>query len=658
MIKDPAPLARLCRRQLRMYRMAYTVLVLITVAISWFDFRNDIKDLRHSVESSFQERFLSLNNRLENTTYYVRALGQQYLLGKETPVGLPLHQLESHLVQSSTHFQLSNKEYYNRPWSFFGAGEFEADNAEYLQEANAALKMADLLVSAPLVEPAAVQAFYHNPDAGFSFIYPPLDWHDFQPGPRDGEVRYRLINSVLRPPQVWLQQGAEAYWTRPYLDSRAQDLRVSYLQPVNSGGRYPALVGADVTLDFLERFVSPLEGPASTLSVINLQPPVQLLASGRQLDDDPDAPLFDDGQLLQLHEMAASRTRKLERMDGDLVMLRQFEHAPWYFVYSSSPLAMLDELRWQLVVNISVVLLVAIIGAVTDRFIRARFTRPMEQVEMDLVVQRDELSRALDDLELAKSELVQSEKMSALGSMVAGVSHEVNTPMGVVVTAVSHLREQMTRMQYQFKEQRLSPGQLEQALEDGLKGLDLIQFNTDRAVHLLQSFRQVAADQTQGERRRFLLAEYIQKVLDSIQPRFRDSQVELQFHYDRDVEIDSYPSAVAQAVINLVLNAQKHGYEAGQQGTIRLVLSFDDHSQRARLKVQDDGCGMSAEVAAQVFDPFFTTARAAGGTGLGLSISYNLAAGPLGGKLSLETRQGFGSSFTLELPFQAPVNIS
>ncbi|GAA5218561.1 HAMP domain-containing sensor histidine kinase [Corallincola platygyrae] len=655
MVKDPAPLARLCRRQLRLYRLGFTVLVLITIAISWFDFRNDIKDLRHSVESSFQERFLALNNRLENTTYYVRALGQQYQFGKESPVAGTLQDLESHLQQSATHFQLDTHEYYNRPWSFFGAGQYQQDNDEYRSEVNAALKLADLLVSSPLVEPAAVQAFYHNPDAGFSFIYPPLEWHEFQPGPRDGEVRYRLINSVLRPPQVWLQQGAEAYWTRPYMDAMAQDLRVSYLQPVNSGGRYPAMVGADVTLDFLQRFVSSLEGPESNLSVINLQPPVQLLASGRQLSEDPNAPLFDDNQILQLHEMAATQTRQLESLDGELVMLRQFDHAPWYFVYTASPVAMLQELRWQLIVNISVVLLVAVIGAVTDRFIRAKFTRPMEQVEMDLVVQRDELARALDDLELAKSELVQSEKMSALGSMVAGVSHEVNTPMGIVVTAVSHLKEQMTRLQYQFQDQRLSSEQLETALKDGLKGLDLIQFNTDRAIHLLQSFRQVAADQTQGECRRFLLAEYIQKVLDSIQPRFRNSPVSLQFHYERDVEIDSYPSAVAQVVINLVINAQKHGYDAGQEGEIRLRLSFDDHGQRARLKVQDDGRGMSEVVVAQAFDPFFTTARESGGTGLGLSISYNLAAGPLGGKLSLESRPGHGAAFTLELPYQAPL---
>jgi signal transduction histidine kinase len=172
----------------------------------------------------------------------------------------------------------------------------------------------------------------------------------------------------------------------------------------------------------------------------------------------------------------------------------------------------------------------------------------------------------------------------------------------------------------------------------------------------LQNFRQVAADQTQGERRKFLLAEYVQKVLDSIQPRFRNSQIQVHFHHDRDVEVDSFPSAVAQVVINLVLNAQKHGFDSGQQGAISLQLSFDDYSQRARLKVKDDGRGMSQEVASQVFDPFFTTARSSGGTGLGLSISYNLAAGPLGGRLSLETRQGEGTCFTLELPYQAPEN--
>ena len=271
----------------------------------------------------------------------------------------------------------------------------------------------------------------------------------------------------------------------------------------------------------------------------------------------------------------------------------------------------------------------------------------------DQKLEHEALVLAHQELRLTKDQMVQSEKMAALGALVAGVSHELNTPLGNAVTAASTLQDER-KLFVKKLEEGLTRSGLKAFIETVAEAGDLIERNLEKANALIHSFKRVAVDQSTFNRRPFDLGEVVHEIVLTMSPTIKRTPIEVSVNVAPGLMLDGYPGALGQALMNLINNALIHGFEGATTGHI--AISADSPSPGwVVLTVSDDGCGMTPDLQQKIFNPFFTTRLGKGGSGLGLHIVFNVVSGLLGGTVTVESSSGKGSSFHMKLPFSAPV---
>ncbi|WP_448204902.1 PAS domain-containing sensor histidine kinase [Azospirillum sp. sgz302134] len=272
-----------------------------------------------------------------------------------------------------------------------------------------------------------------------------------------------------------------------------------------------------------------------------------------------------------------------------------------------------------------------------------------KKAESELRAAKEEAETALGRLRDAQQTLIRTEKMAALGSLVAGVAHEINTPVGNATTGASQLGKEIAELERLFQEKKLRAQDLQKFLRDAGEACNLILSNCQRAAHLVQSFKQVAVDQTGGERRVFDLREYLDEILLSLRPRLKHTPHTVAVECPPDILVDGDPGAFSQIITNLVMNALLHAFDDGRAGHI-LIRGRQLPDDRIEIVFRDDGKGIPKDIQDKVFDPFFTTKRGGGGSGLGLHILFNLVTGSLGGNVELESVPGEGTAFHIVFP--------
>ena len=261
-------------------------------------------------------------------------------------------------------------------------------------------------------------------------------------------------------------------------------------------------------------------------------------------------------------------------------------------------------------------------------------------------------ARALQDLRQTQESLLQAERLASLGSLVAGVAHEINTPVGIALTSASVLKEATDELQQALVTKGVRKSELSRYLATAAESARLIMNNAYRAAHLIHSFKQIAVDQTSEERRPFALKHYVDEILSSLQPKLKNLPLRVLLDLPEEIVLDSYPGAFSQVITNLTLNCVEHAFDEDVAGEIRISARQD--GPNLELRVQDDGKGIAADVLDHVFDPFFTTRRGQGGTGLGLNIVYNLIAKQFCGAISVSSTEGQGTCFTIRMPCNTP----
>jgi len=257
----------------------------------------------------------------------------------------------------------------------------------------------------------------------------------------------------------------------------------------------------------------------------------------------------------------------------------------------------------------------------------------------------------ITDQKLAEKELVQTEKLASLGGLVAGLAHEVNTPIGVGLTAATFMEEKVSDISKQVAEESLTRRGLDDFLDLAGQSSRIIVSNLHRASDLVRSFKQVAVDQSSDELRTFKLVDYLEEILLSLLPQTKKTPHTISVSGDRDIVLTSFPGALSQIITNLVLNSLIHAFEEGETGEIRIESTLS--GQNAHIRYSDNGKGVSAEVLNRIFDPFYTTRRGSGGSGLGMHIVYNLATRKLGGSVVCESVPEEGISVHITVPLSA-----
>jgi len=268
----------------------------------------------------------------------------------------------------------------------------------------------------------------------------------------------------------------------------------------------------------------------------------------------------------------------------------------------------------------------------------------------DLTVANESLRQTIGQLREAQQQLVESEKMAALGGLVAGVAHEINTPLGVGVTASSHLDAEARRLGVLIDNGQLKRSDLDAFQRVARESTQLILRNLQRADKLVKSFKQVAVDQSSEQRRTIDLRQYLDEILTSLHPALKKTRHEVVVTCPAGLSFETYPGAIYQIVVNLVMNSILHGFEGMESGHIRITATPGEGV--LTLVYEDDGRGMGEETRRRVFEPFFTTRRGEGGSGLGLHIAYNLATQVLRGTITVESAPGQGVRFTVRFPVE------
>lgn len=274
----------------------------------------------------------------------------------------------------------------------------------------------------------------------------------------------------------------------------------------------------------------------------------------------------------------------------------------------------------------------------------------------ELVTQRTE------QLRLVQEELIQADNLAALGALVAGVSHELNTPLGNALVAATTIRDSAALLDRELERETLSKDMLETEVQRVNDTALIIEKTLGRARDLVGNFRQVAVDRQSEKKRRFNFDHIVRETLATLQPTLKKTPFEISLELDADVIIDSYPGAVSQLVSNLVENAIKHGYEGRSRGTItlsslvvdrRLKESGSSGSRKIIFKCRDDGAGIPEKHLKKVFEPFFTTKFGKGGSGLGMAICYQLVTEALKGSISISSVVGNFTEIQIEIPLVA-----
>lgn len=270
------------------------------------------------------------------------------------------------------------------------------------------------------------------------------------------------------------------------------------------------------------------------------------------------------------------------------------------------------------------------------------------KTETTLINTNKDLKNSIIELSKARDRLLDAEKMASLGALSAEVSHEINTPIGVSITSISYLSDIVAKLQLDISEQKLSKRAIEGFIGNAQQSIALLLNNLNRASELIVSFKQVAVDQTNDKIRLINIGKYLDEIIQSLHPKLKKTNHTIKIHCDKNIEIYSHPGAIAQIIINLIINSILHGFEHINRGEIVIDVRKDE--QRLHIDYQDNGVGVTEAQLTRLLEPFYTTKSDSGGTGLGTHIINNLVTDTLNGNIKVSSPPNKGLFYSIDFP--------
>jgi signal transduction histidine kinase len=271
-------------------------------------------------------------------------------------------------------------------------------------------------------------------------------------------------------------------------------------------------------------------------------------------------------------------------------------------------------------------------------------------LERKVTERTEDLQTSMLQLKQTQQQLIESEKLAALGGLVSGVAHEVNTPLGISVTAASIIQESIDDLYRQFESESLTTTQFKELMARLNDSNAMLVNNLSRAAQLIKDFKQTAVDQVSESRIQFGVYQVLSSLLASLHPETRKIPVEPQLTGDSELVMNSLPGVLTQIISNLVLNSVNHAFTTQQSPEIN--ISFEQDGEEVVFQYRDNGTGIDKSLHQKIFEPFFTSKRGKGGSGLGLYLVFNLIQPKLKGSLQVESELGQGVHLTFRLPSQ------
>lgn len=551
-------------------------------------------------------------------------------------------------------------------------------------------------------------SYYYDAEEVLTFLYPWLSYKDllaatetntmddaldviYQAG---GTYPLKLVNPRANPSKTKV-------WTTPYMDAGGKGMMVSLLAPVYHGERFIGSVGTDITLSVLDTILTKRPLDIGRLVIVDSKGLVVGDSKGALKDITNSVSQNGILTLMSIGEAHRILHSELQNVDGGYWVSFMLPDSPWRLVLEITDAEIaqhvFDNLKPNLIMaTFFTALLIFVVlyqhwnfsqpalrlaqfvedlprketttlPEVPNRwrewFLRAAkreddrrnyiatIKRQTDDLEQRVNERTVELEHTLETLKATQEELIRSEKLSGLGSLVAGVAHELNTPIGNAMIVASSLKDFNQQFVESTKE-GLRRSALDSYISKSTESSDSIERNLRRASELISSFKQVAVDQSSYQRRVFDLQEITHELKVTMLPSLSRQKIQLETECEESIKMDSYPGPLTQVLMNLLSNAMVHAFSDQEHKTITIRGYLED--QHAVVTVTDNGHGIATENQSKVFDPFFTTRLGQGGSGLGLNIVYNLVTGLLGGSIQVTSEPDKGSCFTLTLPLNAP----
>ncbi|MBU2897754.1 cellulose-binding protein [Vibrio hepatarius] len=662
------------------------------------------------LEHKALEIMVALNKTLSVSFDHVDKMQNGIQSAYQYPALIPSQSALSFLEQS-TRGSVKNAPWENLPLKMrkeLGQLYVRTNIRDYSFDLRALLMIVPEIVSTHSQHKDFQWSYYYDGEQALTYLYPWLSYRDliaatetenmdqaidviYQAG---GTFPLDLVHPDENPERANV-------WTTPYMDAGGKGMMVSLLAPVYVQERFIGAVGTDITLKLLDTILTKQPISIARLVVIDEQGLV-IADSGGSLLSSTEV-VTQEGVLKLVSEGEAHQVRHgyLHNRDKGYWSSYLLPNTPWRLVLEISE----DELSGHIFEVVSPHLIMATIftalllfvvlyqhwhfsqpamrlaqfveglpdnhnlsipriperwhywfeRAATTENDRREYLQKTKQQTIELEHRVDErteeLQKALEVLKATQEELVRSEKLSGLGSLVAGIAHELNTPIGNAIVVASSLKE-FNHIFIQSTKEGIRRSALDTYIEQSGQSADSIERNLKRAAELISSFKQVAVDQSSYQRRRFELDEVLHELRITMSPSLSRSQIILSEECPQEINMDSYPGPLTQILMNLLSNALVHAFTDHDHRIIE--IKGQKIEENAVITVTDNGQGIAPEHIGKVFDPFFTTRLGQGGSGLGLNIVYNLVTDLLGGDIKVTSELGQGCCFILTLPLAAP----
>jgi signal transduction histidine kinase len=467
----------------------------------------------------------------------------------------------------------------------------------------------------------------------------------------------------------------KSVWTDAYLDPAGQGWMVSCIVPIYNNDFLEGVTGMDVTLDLIFKHLSHLEIPYSGKSFL-IGKDGQILAMPDEIRDyfkensinikdfinkDVANLMIDNKKYLVGKEVSKETNWQLYTMiDEDIIFSKIYKIAKLtkdigylaivlmivfyviFFLYMKNKSKELSKNVAKPIEDL--VNITRDMGKDSNKIKLARTNiKEIDILSYNFKQKTEELERNYKELQI-----MQSEKLTSLGSMVAGVAHEINTPVGLALTGITHNQEELQALEDDYNNDSLTESSFKSYIKNAKELNRSISINLKKAAEIIRSFKRVAVDQVSDEDREFALKQYVEEILSSLYNQIKKTKHKITVNVDDDLKIYSSPGAFSQILTNLIMNSFIHGFKEKEEGEILIEATMSNDT--LKLVYKDNGAGLDETAKRKIFDPFYTTNRAGGGSGLGMNIVFNLVTKKLNGTITLNSAKNKGVEFVIKIP--------